>query len=251
MVLCYNPSNGALRFRRRSDSIKPAWKKGSKLFAAQLIAAAVLLLFGLGGTAFALRVFYYNGSFLEPVTLLKVALLSPVPIALGIWLLHALSGSKDFQKMLLNAAWWFFSVFYCVILCFVLFGGGRQDYDYSYLGPNLVPFVSIIREIKNAFIGRFSIRPFISLIGNLALFAPLGFLLPWKMKGKHPKSGAALLLFTAILTVEVLQQIFVAGVFDVDDILLNFAGVLLGIAVQAAMKKCFSIAGSSNTLKHP
>jgi glycopeptide antibiotics resistance protein len=152
--------------------------------------------------------------------------------------------------MLLNAAWWFFFVFYCVILCFVLFRGGRQDYDYSFLGPNLVPFVSIIKEIKNAFIGRFSIRPFISLIGNLALFAPLGFLLPWKIKGKHQKLGATLVLFGVILTVEALQQIFAVGVFDVDDILLNCAGVLLGIAMQAVVRR-FPVVGSSKTLKHP
>jgi len=251
MVLCYNPSNGVLRRRKAGLVIKPAWKKGSKLFTAQLIAAAVLLLFGLGGTVFALRVFYYNGSFLTPITLLKVAFLSPVPIVFGIWLLYALSGSMDFQKKLLDASWWFFTVLYCVILSFILFGGGRRDYDYSYLRPNLVPFVSIIREIKNAFIGRFSIRPFISLIGNLALFAPLGFLLSWKMKGKRPKSGAALMLFAAILTVEILQQLFVAGVFDIDDIWLNFAGALWGIAVQAAVQKYIHVPGSSNMLKHP
>lgn len=208
----------------------------------------MLLLVGLGGTVFTLRVFYFNGSFLEPGTLLKVVLLSPLPIVLGIWLLYALSGSTDFQKKLLNATWWFFTVLYCMILGFTLFVGGRQDYDYSYLRPNLVPFVSTIREIKNAFIGRFTIRPFISLIGNLAMFTPLGFLLPWRMKGKHPKFKAAFVLFLVILTVEVLQQLFVVGVFDIDDILLNFAGALFGIAGKVVVEKCFSSRKPTKTL---
>ncbi|HWS29574.1 MAG TPA: VanZ family protein [Clostridia bacterium] len=229
--------------------LKPVWKKGSKLFTAQLIAAAILLLFGLGGTVFALRVFYHNGSFLGPVTLLLAALVSPVPIAFGVWLLYALSGSTDFRKKLLGMAWWFFTVLYCAILGFVLFGGGRRDYDYSYLRPNFVPFVSIVREIGNAFIGRFHMSPLIGIVGNLLLFSPLGFLLPWKMKGKRPKSKAALLLFAAILSVEVFQQLFVKGVFDIDDILLNFTGALLGIAVQAAVQKSIPVPLAAN-LKH-
>ncbi len=211
----------------------------------------MLLLVGLGGTVFTLRVFYFNGSFLEPGTLLRVALISPLPIVLGIWLLYALSGSVDFHKKLLNAAWWFFTVLYCIILGLTLFVGGRQDYDYSYLQPNLVPFVSTISEIKNAFIGRFTIRPFISLIGNLAMFTPLGFLLPWRMKGKYPKSKAAFVLFLAILTVEVLQQLFVVGIFDIDDILLNFAGALFGIAGKVVVEKYFSCRKPSTTLQIP
>lgn len=192
---------------------------------------------GAGGTVFALRVFYHSGSFLGLYSLLRVALLSPVPVALGLWLLYGLSGSAVFRKRLLGAAWWFFTVLYCAILAFVLFGGGRRDYDYSYLRPNLVPFVSLIKELKSTFAGRFDMRSLMSLMGNLALFAPLGFLLPWKMKRKRPGLAAVLWLFAAVVAVEALQQISVAGVFDIDDILLNLAGVLLGAAVQSAVQK--------------
>ncbi|MCE5234444.1 MAG: VanZ family protein [Clostridiaceae bacterium] len=217
--------------------MKPAWKKESRFFAVRLAAATAALLLGAGGTAFALRVFYFSGSFLGPYSLLRAALFSPAPIALGVWLLYGLSGSAAFRRRLLGAAWWFFTALYCMVLAFVLFGGGRRDYDYSYLKPNLSPFLSLVREFKSAFSGRFDMRPLMGLMGNLALFFPLGFLLPWKMKGRYPRLAATLLLLAAIVAVESLQQLLVVGVFDIDDILLNFTGMLLGAAMQSAVQK--------------
>ncbi len=224
--------------------MEPVWKKESRFFALKLAAAALLLIVGAVGTVYALRVFYHNGSFLSPFTLLVIAFGSPVPLLLALWLLYTSTGPV-FGRKLLGAAWWFFVVFYCVILGFILFGGGRRDYDYSYLRPNFVPFLFVFKELSSAFEGRLDMGPLRGLIGNLALFAPLGFLLPWKMRGRHPKTASALLLLLAIVAVEVLQQVFVVGVFDIDDVLLNFLGVLMGVAAQGAVQKGISIKRTS------
>ncbi len=70
----------------------------------------------------------------------------------------------------------------------------------------------------------------------MGLLFPMGFLLPWKMRGAHPGWSSAALLLVAVVMAERLQQLFTVGVFDIDDILLNFIGVLLGIAIQGAIK---------------
>ncbi|HMM31903.1 MAG TPA: hypothetical protein PKB13_09030 [Clostridia bacterium] len=121
-----------------------AWKNKGAFLYAKLVLAAALFLAGAGGTIFALRVFYAWGSFVSPFSLVLIALSVPLPVALATWLLHSLSGSDCFRKGLFTAVWWFFVGLYGVILCFVLFGGGRRDYDYSYLRANLTPFSSIL-----------------------------------------------------------------------------------------------------------
>jgi glycopeptide antibiotics resistance protein len=218
------------------NRVAGAWKNKGAFLYAKLALAAALFLAGAGGTIFALRVFYAHGSFVTPFTLALIALSVPFPVALATWLLYSASGSNRFRKGLITAVWWFFVGLYGVILCFVLFGGGRRDYDYSYLRANLTPFSSILKDIKSAFGTRFDVRPLVGLFGNLGLFLPLGFLLPWKMRGAHPGWSSAMLLLAAVVTAELLQQFFTVGVFDVDDILLNFLGVLLGLAVQGVAK---------------
>ena len=213
-----------------------AWKNKGAVLHGKLALAAALFLAGAGGTVFALRVFFAQGSFVSPFALALVALSVPLPVVLATWLLHSASGSERFRKGLLTAVWWFFVGLYGVILCFVLFGGGRRDYDYSYLRANLTPFSSILKDIKSAFATRFDVRPLAGLIGNLGLFLPMGFLLPWKMRRAHPGWSSAALLLAAVVMAELLQQLFTVGVFDIDDILLNFIGVLLGVAIQGAIK---------------
>ena len=119
----------------------------------------------------------------------------------------------------------------CIIVYFVLFSDslgrtiGYHDYQY-----NLTPF----REIQRFIIYRdsFSLPMFIlNLLGNLMILAPLGFLLPLiRMK----KTGPGRILINAgliSLSVELLQLVTKVGVFDVDDLILNTVGSLIGYAI--------------------
>ena len=67
------------------------------------------------------------------------------------------------------------------------------------------------------------------LIGNIAMFVPMGFLLPLVTKVKDRKS----LLRASIiipLACEVLQLVFGRS-FDIDDLICNFVGILLGAVI--------------------
>ena len=81
-------------------------------------------------------------------------------------------------------------------------------------------------------VGTISLRPFQTLydpfifIGNVAMFLPFGFLVPllWRRFGwrKAAALGAGITLFVETC------QLSVGRAFDVDDLMLNALGVLLG-----------------------
>lgn len=67
------------------------------------------------------------------------------------------------------------------------------------------------------------------IIGNIAMFVPMGFLLPLVTKIKDRKN----LLRASVLiplACEVLQLIFGRS-FDIDDLICNFVGILIGAAI--------------------
>lgn len=75
------------------------------------------------------------------------------------------------------------------------------------------------------------INSFGNLIGNILIFIPLGCMLP--LLGKVFKNiflclGTGLLL---VLAIELFQLLTAFGCFDVDDILLNGLGILIGYLI--------------------
>lgn len=71
----------------------------------------------------------------------------------------------------------------------------------------------------------------INIIGNVAVFAPFGLLIPIAYK-KFMHLGSFLTLFIlGITTLELLQFVTRMGSLDVDDIILNTVGALIGFIV--------------------
>ena len=72
------------------------------------------------------------------------------------------------------------------------------------------------------------------LTGNLLMFVPMGFFLPFvseKISGKNILKTAAIIP----AAVEIVQPA-VGRSFDADDLILNFAGIVIGFAFSAAVK---------------
>ena len=80
------------------------------------------------------------------------------------------------------------------------------------------------------------INSFGNLIGNIIAFIPLGYMLPrlYKIFENLFVCMATALLF--ILGIELFQLFSAFGIFDVDDILLNGLGTLIGYLCFALMK---------------
>lgn len=76
----------------------------------------------------------------------------------------------------------------------------------------------------------------VNLWGNVLMFVPLGFLLPATFP-RLRKWYRTLLTAAGIVTlVELTQMLFLVGTCDIDDLLLNLIGTVLGYGLFAAMR---------------
>ena len=113
----------------------------------------------------------------------------------------------------------------------------------------------LIFDVANAFPPRINWIPMVNLldyeifgeillnlIGNTAMFIPIGIVWPACFKaldthGKVIAAGAGL-----SLCIEILQLPFYDRVSDVDDLILNTAGFLIGYGIYLLVKKICSLA---------
>ncbi len=76
-----------------------------------------------------------------------------------------------------------------------------------------------------------------NVIGNIALFIPFGFMITDMIKEKAGKSNILITSLITLLTsatIEVIQM-FIGRSFDIDDILLNFIGGIIGFIAYQIM----------------
>ena len=71
----------------------------------------------------------------------------------------------------------------------------------------------------------------INLVGNVVLFIPAGWLLPRLWRRFRNFFLFILTCAVSIFLIETLQLFTLLGSFDVDDIILNLSGMLLGYLV--------------------
>ena len=73
------------------------------------------------------------------------------------------------------------------------------------------------------------------LIGNMLMFIPMGIMLPLVLKNIN-KKNIFVIAILIILSIEILQPI-VGRSFDIDDIIMNFIGSIIGyLAVTIFIK---------------
>lgn len=148
----------------------------------------------------------------------------------------SLLSKKKHEGSLYPLAPWLLFIYLIVLIYITLFA---WNYGAS-LGPvgpggrnyNVDPFFSIYR------IAKYSptwVDPFRILVGNILLFVPFGFLLPFaterfktnfKPVRIFPVVVTAMCLSTAI---EINQFVFTYRVANIDDVILNTFGAILGV----------------------
>ena len=74
-----------------------------------------------------------------------------------------------------------------------------------------------------------------NLIGNVFLFVPMGFLLS-ALQSNKSKWQVLLIGITVSIGIELIQLLFKIGVCDVDDVLLNGLGTLVGVWIFRGLK---------------
>lgn len=96
---------------------------------------------------------------------------------------------------------------------------------------NLIPFRSMSPYLKNIT----ETFAFKNIAANIVVFIPLGFFI----SNKNSKNvfKALIICLGVILSIELIQLFFKIGFFDVDDIILNFIGSLLGVFMSLFVRK--------------
>ncbi len=137
--------------------------------------------------------------------------------------------SMDANKKENRLAMWVCFIAYLLLLGYVVFvssGFGRVEHDeYRY---NLTLFQEIGRYVGvGARTGNWTLFRF-NVIGNICVFVPLGMFLPKLFQKCRKFLAVAVLSLEISLAIEVTQLLTRIGSFDVDDLLLNTLGGILG-----------------------
>ncbi|MFF2885998.1 VanZ family protein [Paenibacillus sp. NPDC057967] len=109
---------------------------------------------------------------------------------------------------------------------------------------NLVLFREISRSLQS-----FSSHDIYNLLGNVVIFMPLGILLGLMFTRKR-MAGIKVLFYAFFLSLclETAQLLFMIGQFDVDDILLNTGGGVLGFAIYRTATLTFRYTSNKKSI---
>ncbi|MEY8302833.1 VanZ family protein [Anaerosalibacter bizertensis] len=97
---------------------------------------------------------------------------------------------------------------------------------------NMAPF----RTMKPYLTNFFSMFAFKNILGNILPFIPFGFLLPIAYNKNFFQ--VLLISFIGIIFIEIFQLITMLGYCDIDDIILNLIGCMIGYGIFCCYQHC-------------
>ena len=147
--------------------------------------------------------------------------------------------------------------FICYMILLVYFLFFSEEYGRTEPYETYKYNLELFKEIKRYWYNREKIGTLfflINLVGNVVVFMPFGFLVPVMYReqrrdvvyrGHYFRSMLFVLLlgFLFSLVIEFIQLVTKVGCFDVDDLLLNTSGVLLGYIIYYISKKLIGVFG--------
>ena len=145
-------------------------------------------------------------------------------------------------------------IFWCIMICymiiltklvifkqspgyikhFFLHEYGWKKLRQSWHHANLIPLKSIKLYLTTK---DQDVNPLTNLLGNIVGFVPLGFLLPLLFIKLRSFIRTIAIVFSIRLGFETFQLVTDLGYFDVDDLLLNTIGGMIGYLAFALVKK--------------
>ena len=140
---------------------------------------------------------------------------------------------KKFARPIL----WTIFLIYCFVLVYVLFlsRGTRVGFTYAeYMRrfTNFIPFKTIIEYVQRYSDGYWRLAT-LNLLGNLALFVPMGMALPCISKKLNRFWKVTLTVLGVVVLVEIAQGVMRVGSIDIDDVIFNVVGAMVGYGIIA------------------
>lgn len=142
-------------------------------------------------------------------------------------------GKSNRKKI--NAAVWIAFIAYAACLGDLLFFIPYRHTP-NPTNHNFIPFKTIRMYILYYRYFYFDIW-FFNLFGNILMFMPYGWFLPFIFQRLRKGWKTGVLSFSTSAVAETIQGFFHVGGFDVDDILLNTFGGMMGYWAFAQMRK--------------
>lgn len=120
-----------------------------------------------------------------------------------------------------------FAVYLSLLIYFLFFAEGFREGAADNYRYNFIPFREIGRylQYRNT-IGTGMVV--LNLVGNIIGFAPFGFFVPCLSDGRTGFGAVTLYALEFSVTVEILQLFTKVGCCDIDDVLLNTLGGVIG-----------------------
>ena len=138
---------------------------------------------------------------------------------------------KKFARPIL----WTIFIIYCFVLVYVLFlsRGTRDGYtfaEYMRRFTNFIPFKTIVEYVKR-YIDGYRNLSVLNLLGNLALFVPMGMALPCLSRKLNRLWKVTLTVLGMVVVVELVQGLLRVGSIDIDDVIFNVVGAMVGYGI--------------------
>lgn len=154
--------------------------------------------------------------------------------------------NKPMKKRTKFLLWVLFVLYILVLVNVIILKDGNALIVAQYSGDrslwesieaiNFVPFKTIIPYLKGEPTIRIAAE---NILGNIFAFSPLGFLLPLLFKKFYRLKSIFLTSFAISLFIEIIQLVFYLGSTDIDDLILNTLGSLLGFGALCLLKKTY------------
>lgn len=143
------------------------------------------------------------------------------------------------NRKMLQIIWWIY-IFLLFVIVIVKFNGSFEELKNRVImlssgdarNYNLIPFGSLRTQLTHI-TEWWALK---NILGNIIPFMPFGFLLPLVSKKTNSFFRVFVISILTILFIEFFQFFTKIGSFDVDDIILNFVGIMCGYVVLLIAK---------------
>ncbi|MBR6513337.1 MAG: VanZ family protein [Clostridia bacterium] len=141
------------------------------------------------------------------------------------------------MKKIFKISLWIILAMYTLFALWLLFvrdrgSSGLSIAQHFVQHSNLIPFATIVGDIKDMLAGNYISFYIRNFFGNTMLIFPFGLFLP-VLTGRYRSAGRILVLFVIIIiSVELAQLLLRVGSIDTDDLILNVSGGMAGFGIN-------------------
>ena len=162
--------------------------------------------------------------------MIQISFLFIYLILIAVWIVYRIIVHKKvkrisvFRELFINI----FFVYFLVVVSYTIFKMGWIEINFDDYGyANLVPLKETIKMFKGN--GSGVRRGLYNVVGNILLFVPFGFLIPLLFDRYNNILKVTFYGLIASLAIEVIQYFTAMNITDIDDVIFNTFGAVVGI----------------------